>query len=134
MKQLEYDKELMKLVTELRERTGFKHINLSNCLGIDRTTYGRMEHGDLGFTPGQFRIMAQSLKTNHFQLMALVETKFEDKFFNTTFSSLLIKALKMIQGDEEEISFSASELQFVIKVLQNKYLEVWSEKPNLRYQ
>lgn len=134
MKQLPYDKELMKLVCQLRERGGFKHINLSNCLNIDRTTYGRMESGDLGFTPGQLMIMAQSLKTSHYQLMALVDTKLEYKFLNTSFSTLLIKALKMIEGKDEEISFNEDELQFIISVLHKKYLEVWSENPNLRYE
>lgn len=133
MKQLQYDKELMKLVAQLRERTGYKHVNLSNCIGVDRSTYGRMEHGDLGFTPGQLRIMAQSLKTSHYQLMALVDSKFENKIYSNKLPSILIKALKMIEGQDEEINFSEAELQFVISVLKKKYEEMWSENPYLRY-
>lgn len=134
MKQLPYDKELMKLITQLRERTGYKHVNLSNDLGIDRSTYSRMEHGDLGFTPGQLKIMAHSMKTSHYQLMALVDSKFEGDFYSSTFSTILIKALKMIEGQDEKICFSQEELRFVISVIQKKYEDMWAENPSLRFQ
>lgn len=132
MKPLAYDLQLIELVKVLRERNRFKHINLSGPLGIDRTTYGRMENGELGFTPGQLKIMAHELKTNHYQLQLLVDSKGEKQFYNTTLSTLLIKSIKMIEGTAEHIEFSEEELNFIISLIKKKYEEMRLIQPDLR--
>lgn len=134
MKPTDYDLQLIELIKSLRTREGFKLVNLSDSLGIDRSTYGRIEKGKLGFTTGQLKILARELKTNHYQLQFLVDSKCENQFYNTTFSTLLIKALKMIEGNEEQINFSEAELYYVISILKSKYEEMWSKEPDLRYK
>jgi hypothetical protein len=133
MKQYEYDLKLIKLVKALRERNGFKHINLSEPLGISRTTYGRIENSELSFTPAQFKIMAHELNTNHIQLLSLADSDVSEYFHNTTLSTLLIKTLKMLEGKNDKIDFSEAELYFVIDLIKKKYEEMWLEKPSLRY-
>jgi transcriptional regulator with XRE-family HTH domain len=132
MKPLPYDIELIELVKTLRERYGYKHINMAEALDIDRSTYSRFESGDLAFSPGQLKIMAKELRTNHHQLQFLVDSKGEREFFNTTFSTILISTIKMIEGKNEAINFSEAELHFVISVIKNKYEEMWREQPLLR--
>jgi transcriptional regulator with XRE-family HTH domain len=133
MKPLPYDLELISLVKTLRERNGFKHINMAEALGINRTTYGRLEEGKLRFSPGQLKIMANELRTNHYQLQLLVDSKGERQFYNTTFSTILINAIKMIEGKNEMINFSEAELHFVISTIKNKYEEMWRDQPLLRF-
>lgn len=133
MKPLLYDLELMKLIKALRERSGFKHINLSDAIGVDRSTYSRMESGELCFTPGQFKIMAHTLETNQYQLYFLVDSKGDKQFFNTTLSTILIKTIKMLEGKDAAIEFSEAELMFVINLIKKKYEEMWMQSPNLRY-
>lgn len=133
MKPLPYDLELMELVKALRERSGFKHINLADSIGVERSTYSRMERGELSFSPGQFKIMCHELKTNHHQLYFLVDSKYDKEFYNTTLSTILIKTIKMLEGKNENINFSEQELFFVINLIKNKYKEMWLNQPHLRY-
>ncbi len=133
MKPLDYDLKLISLIKTLRERNGFKHVNLAHPLGVDRTTYGRMENGELAFTPGQLQIMAHELQTNHLQLLILTDSKYDPQFYNTTFSTILIKVIKMAEGRDEPIQFSEAELSFVIAHLKRKYEEMWLAQPSLRY-
>jgi len=132
MKPLAYDIELIELVKALRERNGFKHVNLADAIGVDRSTYSRMECGELGFTPGQFKIMANALKTNQYQLYFLVDSKGDKQFYNTTLSTILIKTIKMLEGKANEIEFSEEELFFVINLIKKKYEEMWLNSPDLR--
>ena len=134
MKPLDYDLKLIELVKVLRERNGFKHINLADPLGIDRTTYGRMENGELGFTPGQLKVMAHELKTNHYQLQLLVDSKGDNEFYNTTLSTILIKSIKMIECKGGQIEFSEEELNFIISLIKKKYEEMWLIQPSLRWR
>lgn len=133
MKPLDYDLRLISLIKTLRERNGFKHINLSEPIGVDRTTYGRMENGELAFSPGQLKIMAHELHTNHLQLLILADSKYDEHFYNTTFSTILIKAIKMAEGRDEQIHFSEAELNFVIAHIKRKFEEMWDRTPSLRY-
>lgn len=133
MKPLDYDLKLIALIKTLRERNGFKHINLADPIGVDRTTYGRMENGELAFSPGRLKIMAHELQTNHLQLLILTDSKSDTQFYNTTFSTILIKAIKLAEGRDEPIQFSEAELNFVIAHIKRKYHEMWKAKHSLRY-
>lgn len=133
MKPNQYDVQLMKVVKTLREREGFKLINLANPLGIDRSTYGRIEKGELGFTPGQLKIMAHQLKTNHYQLQLLVDTKDEKQGSNTSLSAMLIKLLKLIDDQNTALDFNEDELHYVISILTKKYEDMQKEEPSLHY-
>ena len=128
-----YDLELIQMIKTLRMRSGFKHINLADSLGISRSTYSRIENGETVFTPAQLKIMAHELQTNHIQLLLVNDANGDNKFHNTTLSTILIKTIKMAEGDFEKIDFSEAELYFVIDLIKKQYEKMWLETPQLRY-
>jgi transcriptional regulator with XRE-family HTH domain len=132
METLYYDLKLSALIKTLRQRNGFKHLNLADAIGVNRSTYGRMENGESVFTPGQVKILASELQTNHLQLYVLADENLDEQFHNTSFSTILIKTIKLAEGRDERIEFSEAELNFVIEHLKKKYQQKWSEDPSLR--
>jgi transcriptional regulator with XRE-family HTH domain len=132
MKLLDYDLKLSALIKTLRQRNGFKHLNLAHAIGVNRSTYGRMENGESVFTPGQLKILANELQTNHLQLYVLADAKLNEPFHDTSFSTMLIKVIRIAEGRDDGVEFSEAELNFVINHLQKRYAQKWLENPSLR--
>jgi transcriptional regulator with XRE-family HTH domain len=131
MPQLNYDLKLMEIIKGLRQQSQLKHVNLAKALNVDRTTYGRMECGESAITPGQLRIIAHHLKTNHFQILSLADAHFNEPMHSSTFSTILIKAILTVEGKGDTIEFTNSEFEFVIETLRKKYDEMQNKKAKI---
>lgn len=124
MKHLDYDLQVMQIVKALREQQCLKHNNLALPLKINRTTYSRIEKGEIAFTPGQLRIMAKELNTNHFHILSCADA-FDDYGFNaTSFLEVLIKFILMSEGKGTDVNFTNDELDFIISKIKEKYAQV----------
>jgi transcriptional regulator with XRE-family HTH domain len=77
MKANSYDILLNRITKILRQNVFLKQLNLSNAIGIDRTTYGRIEREKLFFSAGQFKLLCKELGTDHLLILLLLDAILE---------------------------------------------------------
>ncbi|WP_317899531.1 helix-turn-helix domain-containing protein [Aurantibacillus circumpalustris] len=124
MKPQEYDLRIVKVIKALRGTSFIKQINLANALNIDQSTYSRIEKGELSFSPGQLKIVAQALQTSHFQILTLADCDNIIDFNTTSYTQTLIKFILMITEKRQDLNFTMEELDFLISKIKEKQSEM----------
>jgi transcriptional regulator with XRE-family HTH domain len=123
MKLLEYDLKIIKTVKALRELRGIKQVIVANALEIDRTTYTRVENGEVAITAGQLKIIASALNTSTFQIMAIADADDNIDFKMTSLSDILVRFVLMSKELGDKINFSEEELEFIIGKIKSFYFK-----------
>jgi transcriptional regulator with XRE-family HTH domain len=121
MKLLEYDLKVIRTVKALRELRKLKQFIIANALGIDRTTYSRIENGELPISFGQLKIIAGELDTSVFQIMAIADADDDLDFKMTSLSDILVRFVLMNEGKDSKITFSEEEFEFIIGKIKAHY-------------
>ncbi len=121
--QFKYDKKIAMTISSLRKLKGIKQITVSNALCVDQSVYSRIENGEINITPGQLRIIAHTLETSIFQIIALVEQEID--FSNTSLQkdSLPVLILNYILDFYSYITideYTIEDYQNAIKLLETK--------------
>lgn len=75
-----YDTKVSIVLKTLRKLRGIKQLSMAYALGIDRSTYSRMESGLIVISPGQLKIAANVIGISVFEIIALIEM--DDNFCN----------------------------------------------------
>lgn len=70
----EYDIEISAAIKIIREYKGIKQMVIAYKLGVDKSTYSRMEKAQIVITPGQLTIITKTLNIGILTFMALVKT------------------------------------------------------------
>lgn len=74
MRQHDYDKQIMKVVKDLRIAKGLKQFALAQAIGIDRSFYCRIENGEASFSPGQLKLITEALGVSLFHVLFIAES------------------------------------------------------------
>lgn len=73
MKTHEYNLRIITLVREFRQLKGVKQSTMAHAIGVDRSTYSRIEKGICAYTPGQLRKFTEILDLNFFSILHSAE-------------------------------------------------------------
>lgn len=121
MKLLEYDLKVIRTVKALRELRQVKQVTIALALDIDRTTYSRIENGELPISFGQLKIIASELNTSVFQIMAIADADDDLDFKMTSLSDILVRFVLMHEGKSQKIAFTEVELEYIIGKIKTHY-------------
>jgi transcriptional regulator with XRE-family HTH domain len=121
MKPLEYDYKVIRTVKALRELRQIKQLVLADALGLERSTYSRIENGELPITFGQLKIIAKELNTSVFQIMAIADADDDIDFNLTSLSDILVRFVLMSDTKGPRVTFAEEELEFIITKIKGFY-------------
>lgn len=69
----DYDKQIMKVVKNLRSEKGLKQFVVADALSVDRSVYCRIENGEATFSTSQLKLISNVLGVSLHQILFLAE-------------------------------------------------------------
>jgi transcriptional regulator with XRE-family HTH domain len=116
---IEYDKKLSEVLKLIRNIKGYKQLYLATKLGIDRTSYSRIENGHIAITSGQLREIAIILGTSNFQILAMVDAIIDSKhdYKKVDLETLIVKFFASIKIDSNKELFSEENVSTLIDLI-----------------
>jgi len=116
---IEYDKKLSEVLKLIRNIKGYKQLYLATKLGIDRTSYSRIENGHIAIASGQLREIAIILGTSNFQILAMVDAIIDSKhdYKKVDLETLIVKFFASIKIDSNKELFSEENVSTLIDLI-----------------
>jgi transcriptional regulator with XRE-family HTH domain len=91
-------KRYMEAVQSLRMLKRIKQDSLAKALGIDQSTYSRMERGEIAVDIAQLHLIAAELKVSILLIAMTAYKKVGTEYRGETISHLIIEFLEAIDG------------------------------------
>jgi transcriptional regulator with XRE-family HTH domain len=128
MRHLEYDLKLAMTIKAYRELRQIKQSVLANAINVSKTTYSKIESGEIAITPGLLKIISINLGTSNFQILAIVEANevFTENYI--PLSELLLNYAKIIAGIDTKQILTHDELEFIIKKIKARHAQLLKRK------
>lgn len=120
MKPTEFDISVIDTVKAIRMLRGEKQNNLAAVLNLNQSQYCRIEAYERAISIGQLNMIADYLKVSIFAILSIAKEKTAIQN-NTPLSAIIIKFIKMFEGDTSQPNLSEEEMIYVVSKIQDYY-------------
>lgn len=121
MNQHEYNLKIARTIKALRELRRVKQQVLADNLFMGRSTYCKIENGEILLNPGQLKVIAETLNTSVFQIFAIAEADELINFKSTCLSEILISFVLMHKPETYHLNIGEEGLTFIIEKIKKSY-------------
>lgn len=121
MNQQEYNLKIARAIKALRELRRVKQQIVADNLSLGRSSYCKIENGEIILNPGQLKVIAQTLNITVFQIFAIAEADDIINFKSTCLSDILLWFV--LNKTEKQYQFEIGEegLTFIIESIKRSY-------------
>lgn len=120
MKPTEFDISVIDTVKAIRMLRGEKQNNLASVLKLNQSQYCRIEAYERAISIGQLNLLADYLKVSIFAILSIAKEKSAIQN-NTPLSAIIIKFIKMFEGDTSQSTLSEEEMIYIVSKIQEYY-------------
>jgi transcriptional regulator with XRE-family HTH domain len=132
MNQHEYNLKIARTIKALRELRRVKQQVLADNLCIGRTSYSKIENGEILLNPGQLKIIAQTMNTSVFQIFAIAEADELINFKSTCLSDILLWFVSHNHEKPYQIDLGEEGLTFIIEKIKTNYYKTKLKDSNTK--
>jgi transcriptional regulator with XRE-family HTH domain len=123
MKQTGYNFRIARTIKALRKMRVLTQNEMAEALCVNRSSYSKLENGEVAITVECLKIVSKILETSVFQIHVMVEADILIDFKLTCLSEILIRYTNLIVKLGDEPVLNKSELEFIIKKIKSFHEE-----------
>lgn len=121
MQPVKSDLKVLLTIIAIRKLRQLKHINMAISLNIDRSSYSRLERGEVSMSQRKFSEIAEALSTSMYTILMIANALDKIDIGEKHVKEILSLFLQICAREPVQLDFQPGELRFIFYVIKRFY-------------